>query len=80
MLEGLKFRRGMFSFTFLKAKEKYVPDYASNIISAFKAYFRDYKGLKWMDGYKHPSGPLKIKEKIEPWKVKRFIEAIDDIV
>ncbi|MCS7114239.1 MAG: hypothetical protein RMJ15_10275 [Nitrososphaerota archaeon] len=32
-----------------------------------------------MDGYKHPSEPLKIKEKNEPWKVKRFIEANDDI-
>jgi len=63
----------------LEAKEKYVPDYVSNIISAFKAYFRDYKGLRWMDGYKHPSGPLKIKEEIEPEKVRRFIEAIDDI-
>jgi integrase len=62
-----------------EAKQKYVPDYVSNIISAFKAYFRDYKGLKWMDGYKHPSGPLKIKEEIEREKVKRFIEAIDDI-
>jgi integrase len=62
-----------------EAKQKYVPDYVSNIISAFKAYFRDYKGLKWMDGYKHPSGPLKIKEEIETDKVKRFIEAIDDI-
>jgi len=62
-----------------EAKRKYAPDYVSNIISAFKAYFRDYKGLKWMDGYKHPSGPLKIKEEIEPEKVKRFIEAIDDI-
>ena len=62
-----------------EAKQKYVPDYVSNIISAFKAYFRDYKGLKWMDGYKHPSGPLKIKEEIEPEKVKRFIEAIDDV-
>ncbi|MGB9915628.1 MAG: tyrosine-type recombinase/integrase [Candidatus Bathyarchaeales archaeon] len=62
-----------------EAKRKYAPDYVSNIISAFKAYFRDYKGLKWMDGYKHPSGPLKMKEEIEPEKVKRFIEAIDDI-
>jgi len=63
----------------LEAKEKFVPDYVSNISSAFKAYFRDYKGLRFMDGYKHPSGPLKMKEEIEPEKVKRFIEAIDDI-
>jgi len=63
----------------LEAKEKYVPDVVSNIISAFKAYFRDFKGLTWMDGYRHPSGPLKVKEEIEPEKVKRFIEAIDDI-
>ena len=63
----------------LEAKRKYVPDVVSNIISAFKAYFRDYKGLKWMDGYRHPSGPLKVKGEIEREKVKRFIEAIDDI-
>ncbi|MGB9756835.1 MAG: tyrosine-type recombinase/integrase, partial [Candidatus Bathyarchaeales archaeon] len=62
-----------------KAKEKYSPHYVSNILSAFKAYFRDYKGLKFMDGYKHPQAPLKVKEEIEPEKVKRFIEAIDDI-
>ncbi|MEM2995455.1 MAG: hypothetical protein QXI91_05530 [Candidatus Bathyarchaeia archaeon] len=62
-----------------KAKEKYSPYYVSNILSAFKAYFRDYKGLKWMDGYKHPQASLKVKEEIEPEKVKRFIEAIDDI-
>jgi len=62
-----------------EAKEKYSPYYVSNILSAFKAYFRDYKGLKWMDGYKHPQDSLKLKEEIEPEKVKRFIEAIDDI-
>lgn len=60
-------------------KENCTPNYVSNIISAFKAYFRDYKGLSFMDGYKHPSGPLTIKEEIEPEKVKRFIEAIDDL-
>jgi integrase len=32
-----------------------------------------------MDGYRHPSGPLKIKEEIEPIKVKLFIEAIDNL-
>lgn len=32
-----------------------------------------------MDGYKHPTAPLKVKEEIEPDKVKRFIEAIDNI-
>jgi len=63
----------------LEAKEKYVPDVVSNIISAFKAYFRDFKGLTWMNGYRHPSGPLKVKGEIEREKVKRFIEAIDDI-
>ncbi len=60
-------------------KEKCKPDYVSNIISAFKAYFRDYKGLPFMDGYKHPSSPLKIKKEIEPETVKRFIHAIDDL-
>jgi integrase len=60
-------------------KEKCSPDYVSNIISSFKAFFRDFKGLAFMNGYKHPSGPLKMKEEIEPEKVKRFIEAIDDI-
>lgn len=60
-------------------KEKCKPDYVSNIISSFKAYFRDFKGLAWMDGYKHPSSPLRIKEEIEPEKVKRFIEALDDL-
>jgi len=62
-----------------KKKETCKPDYVSNIISSFKAYFRDYKGLSWMDGYKHPSGPLKMKEEIEPEKVRKFIEAIDDL-
>jgi len=60
-------------------KQTCKPDYVSNIISSFKAYFRDYKGLPFMNGYKHPSGPLKMKEEIEPEKVKRFIEAIDDL-
>jgi integrase len=60
-------------------KAKCKPDYVSNIISSFKAYFRDYKGLSWMDDYKHPSSPLKMKEEIEPEKVQRFIEAIDDL-
>jgi len=60
-------------------KEKNKPDYVSNIISAFKAYFRDYKGLPFMNGYKHPTAPLRVKEEIEPEKVKRFIEAIDNI-
>ena len=62
-----------------KKKQECCLDYVSNIISAFKAYFRDYKGLKWMDGYRHPSGPLKLKEEIELEKVKRFIMAIDDL-
>ncbi len=31
-----------------------------------------------MDGYKHPSGPLVMKEEIEPAKVRQFIEAITD--
>ena len=60
-------------------KEMCKPDYVSNIISSFKAYFRDYKGLRFMDGYKHPSSPLRIKEEIDPKKVKCFIEAIDDL-
>jgi integrase len=62
-----------------KKKETCKPDYISNIISSFKAYFRDYKGLSWMDGYKHPSSPLRMKEEIEPEKVKKFIESIDDL-
>lgn len=60
-------------------KEKCKPDYVSNIISAFKAYFREYKGLSWMDGYKHPSSPLRLKPEIEPEKVRQFIETIDDL-
>jgi integrase len=62
-----------------KKKENCSPDYVSNIISSFKAYFRDYKGLSWMDGYKHPSSPLRMKEEIEPEKVRKFIETIDDL-
>ncbi len=58
-------------------KESCSPDYVSNIISAFKAYFRDYKGLAFMDGYRHPKSPLRMKEEISPSRVKRFIEAID---
>jgi integrase len=60
-------------------KETCKPDYVSNIISSFKAYFRNYKRLGFMDGYKHPSSPLRIKKEIEPEKVKFFIEAIDDL-
>lgn len=62
-----------------KKKEKCKPDYVSNIISAFKAYFRDYKGLPFMDGYKHPTSPLRVKKEIEPEKVKKFIEAIENL-
>ena len=62
-----------------KKKQECCLDYVSNIISAFKAYFRDYKGLSFMNGYKHPSSPLKMKEEIEPEKVKTFIEAIDNL-
>ena len=62
-----------------KKKQECCLDYVSNIISAFKAYFRDYKGLRFMDNYKHPSSPLRMKQEIEPQKVKAFIEAIDDI-
>ena len=58
-------------------KESCKPDYVSNIISSFKAYFRDYKGMRFMDGYKHPTSSLVMKEEIEPSKVKRFIETID---
>jgi integrase len=32
-----------------------------------------------MNGYKHLSSPLKFKEEVEPSKVSRFIEAIDDL-
>ncbi len=54
--------------------------YVSNVISAFKAYFREYKGLKIMDGYKHPTSPLRMKEEIKPGKVfaignERFLGA-----
>jgi integrase len=60
-------------------KETCVPDYVSNVISAFKAYFRDYKGLKFMDSYKHPATPLRMKAEIEPKTIKTFIEAIDNL-
>jgi len=60
-------------------KESCTPNYVSNIISSFKAYFRDYKGLAWMDGYKHPSSPLKLKPEIKKEDVRRFIETIDDL-
>jgi integrase len=62
-----------------KKKQECCLDYVSNIISAFKAYFRDYKGLTFMNGYRHPSSPLKFKEEIEPSKVSQFIKAIDDL-
>jgi integrase len=62
-----------------KKKQECCLDYVSNIISAFKAYFRDYKGLSFMNGYKHPSSPLKMKDEIEPEKVKTFIQAIDNL-
>lgn len=32
-----------------------------------------------MDGYKHPSSPLKLKPEIKKEDVKNFIEAIDDL-
>ena len=32
-----------------------------------------------MHGYRRPSGPLRIKEEIEPGQVKAFNEAIDDL-
>ena len=60
-------------------KQECVPDYVSNIISAFKAYFRDYKGLKIMDNYKHPQTPLRMKPELEPKDIRAFIEAIDDL-
>jgi integrase len=62
-----------------KKKETCSPDYVSNVISAFKAYFRDYKGFRFMDSYKHPSGPLRMKEEIEPKTVRTFIKAIDNL-
>ena len=61
-----------------KKKQESCLDYVSNIISAFKAYFRDYKGLRSMDDYKHPSSPLRMKQEIEQSSVKTFIEAIDN--
>ena len=60
-------------------KESCTPNYVSNIISSFKAYFRDYKGSAWMDGYKHPSSPLKLKPEIRKEDVRKFIQAIDDL-
>jgi integrase/recombinase XerD len=60
-------------------KESCTPNYVSNIISSFKAYFRDYKGLRWMDNYKHPSSLLKLKPEIKKEDVRTFIEAIDDL-
>jgi len=60
-------------------KENCKADYVSNIISAFKAYFRGYKGFSFMDGYKHPKSPLRMKEEIQPERMKEFIEAIDKI-
>ena len=33
-----------------RKKQECCLDYVSNIISAFKAYFRNYKGLQFMDG------------------------------
>jgi integrase len=62
-----------------KKKHECCLDYVSNIISAFKAYFRDYKELQFMNGYRHPSGPLKFKEEIKPSNIRWFIEAIDDL-
>jgi integrase len=62
-----------------KKKESCTPNYVSNIISSFKAYFRDYKGLSWMNDYKHPSTPLKLKPEIKKEDVRKFIEAIDDL-
>jgi integrase len=62
-----------------KKKESCTPNYVSNIISSFKAYFRDFKGLAWMDGYKHPSSPLKLKPEIKKEDVRKFIESIDDL-
>jgi integrase len=53
--------------------------YVSNVISAFKAYFRDFKGFSLMNGYEHPSSPLKMKDEIEPENVKAFIEALDNL-
>jgi hypothetical protein len=49
---------------YIEKKQECCLDYVSNIISAFKAYFRDYKGLAFVNCYRHPSGPLKFKEEI----------------
>jgi integrase len=62
-----------------KKKEVCTSNYVSNIISSFKAYFRDYKGLSWMDSYKHPSSPLKLKPEIQKEDVRKFINAIADL-
>jgi integrase len=62
-----------------KKKQECCLDYVSNIISAFKAYFRDYKGLRFMDNYKHPATPLRMKQELEPKTIKVFIEAIDNL-
>ena len=62
-----------------RKKQECVPDYVSNIISAFKAYFRDYKQLTIMDEYKHPQTPLRMKKEIEPRSIKDFILAIDNL-
>ena len=62
-----------------RKKQECCFDYVSNIIYAFKAYFQDYKGLRFIDGYKHASGPRRMKEEIEPSKVKTFIKAINDL-
>ena len=62
-----------------KKKENCTPNYVSNIISSFKAYFREYKGYSWMDDYKHPSSTLKLKPEINKEDVRKFIEAIDDL-
>lgn len=60
-------------------KDTCAPDYVSNVISAFKAYFREYKGYTFMSNYKHPQSPLRMKEEIVPSDVKTFILAIDNI-
>jgi integrase len=62
-----------------KKREECVLDYVANIISAFKAYFRDYKGLHLMDGYKQPQPPLRMKKEIKPIDVSNFIKAIDNL-
>ena len=60
-------------------KQECVPDYVSNIISAFKAYFRDYRGLKIMNDYKHPQTPLRMKPELDPKEINAFIKAIEDL-